>query len=72
MSSEDKEVFKYTPSSGLGSCRYKMKPLSESTEEYDKLISILKELDIKSFFMLVEMTQWILLQSLVNIQKKRD
>ena len=50
MSSEDKEVFKYTPSSGLGSCRYKMKPLSESTEEYDKLISILKELDIKSFF----------------------
>ena len=50
LTSEEKEIFKYTPSSGLGSCRYKMKPLTESTEEYDKLISILRELDIKAFF----------------------
>lgn len=42
--------FKYTPSAGLGSCRYKMKNLTDSTEEYDKLLSILKELDIKTFF----------------------
>lgn len=42
--------FKYTPSSGLGSCRYKMKDANESTEEYDKLAKILKDLDIKTFF----------------------
>ncbi|MDU3724320.1 MAG: 6-phosphofructokinase, partial [Clostridium celatum] len=29
--------FRYTPSSGLGSCRYKMKKLEESTDEYDRL-----------------------------------
>lgn len=42
--------FKYTPSSGLGSCRYKMKDISESTEEYDKLTKILNELNITTFF----------------------
>jgi hypothetical protein len=38
----DKEInsFRYTPSSGLGSCRYKMKKLEESTEEYDKLLFV--------------------------------
>ena len=48
----DKEInsFRYTPSSGLGSCRYKMKKLEESTEEYDKLLQILKANDIKAFF----------------------
>ena len=29
----DIETFKYTPSSGLGSCRYKMKNADKSTEE---------------------------------------
>ena len=48
--SEELNEFKYTPSSGLGSCRYKMKNLDVSTEEYDKLLEILKELDIKTFF----------------------
>jgi 6-phosphofructokinase 1 len=47
---EELNEFKYTPSSGLGSCRYKMKDLTDSTEEYDRLIKILKELDIKTFF----------------------
>lgn len=47
---EDIERFQYTPSSGLGSCRYKMKDLSASTEEYDKLLDILKKLDITTFF----------------------
>lgn len=42
--------FRFTPSSGLGSCRYKMKTLEESTEEYDKLLDILKANDIKAFF----------------------
>lgn len=50
MSSEEIDTFKLTPSSGLGSCRYKMKKLEDSTEEYDRLLDILKSLDIKTFF----------------------
>ena len=50
FSQEDINKFRYTPSSGLGSCRYKMKKLEESTEEYDRLIEILKANDIKAFF----------------------
>lgn len=50
LTSEEIDNFRYTPSSGLGSCRYKMKSLDISTEEYDKLLEILKELDIKAFF----------------------
>src|SRR5690606_1861054 len=42
FSDDEIEEFRYTPSSGLGSCRYKMKNIEESTEEYDKLIDILK------------------------------
>lgn len=41
---------KYTPSSGLGSCRYKLKPFEKSTEEYIKLFEILKKYEIKTFF----------------------
>ena len=43
-------AFKNTPSSGLGSCRYKMKKLEESTEEYEKLLDILESNDIRAFF----------------------
>lgn len=50
FSQEDINNFRYTPSSGLGSCRYKMKKLEESTEEYDRLLEILKANDIKAFF----------------------
>ena len=49
-SDEEIQRFRYTPSSGLGSCRYKLKPLEESTEEYDKLLEILRANDIKAFF----------------------
>lgn len=41
---------KYTPSSGLGSCRYKLKSYEENTEEYIKLFEILEEYEIKTFF----------------------
>lgn len=50
FSDSEINAFRYTPSSGLGSCRYKMKKLEESTEEYDKLLDILKTNDIKAFF----------------------
>lgn len=48
--SEEINTFKYTPSSGLGSCRYKLKDIKISTAEYDKLLEILQANDIKSFF----------------------
>jgi 6-phosphofructokinase len=41
---------KYTPSSGLGSCRYKLKSFEENNEEYIKLFEILEEYEIKTFF----------------------
>ncbi|MGG5462026.1 6-phosphofructokinase [Clostridium sp. B9] len=44
------ERFKSSPASGLGSCRYKLKKLEESEEEYLKLLEILNALDIKAFF----------------------
>lgn len=50
IDSKDIKDFKYSPSSGLGSCRYKMKDITESTEEYDKLLDILQQYDIKAFF----------------------
>lgn len=40
---------KYTPSSALGSCRYKMKNYNEDNSEYEKLFNILKEHNIKAF-----------------------
>ncbi|MGH4139849.1 6-phosphofructokinase [Clostridium sp.] len=41
---------KYTPSSGLGSCRYKLKSYDESPQEYLKLFELLEEHEIKTFF----------------------
>lgn len=50
ISEEELNTFKYTPSSGLGSCRYKLKSSEESKEEYNKLFNILKEYNIEAFF----------------------
>jgi 6-phosphofructokinase 1 len=41
---------KYTPSSGLGSCRYRLKDAVESPEEYKKLFKILDKYEIDAFF----------------------
>lgn len=41
---------KFTPSSALGSCRYKMKDYNIDNSEYEKLFSIFKEYNIKAFF----------------------
>lgn len=48
--SEDIKHFMNTPSSGLGSCRYKMKGYEIDDSEYKKLVSILKEYNITTFF----------------------
>lgn len=44
------EGFRFMPSSGLGSCRYKLKPYEESEEEYKKIFDVFKEYNIKYFF----------------------
>lgn len=49
-SDEEINTFRFTPSSGLGSCRYKLKDADTCKDEYNKLMSILEEYDIKAFF----------------------
>ena len=46
----DVELLKRTPSSYLGSCRYKLPKLGEGKEVYDKLFEIFAKYDIKAFF----------------------
>lgn len=43
-------IFRYTPSSGLGSCRYKMKHFSIDDEDYIKFFKILDKYKIQVFF----------------------
>jgi ATP-dependent phosphofructokinase / diphosphate-dependent phosphofructokinase len=47
---DDLKGLKYTPSSGLGSCRYKMKDYKKDSSEYDKLFEIFKKYEIEAFF----------------------
>lgn len=46
----DMDLLKRTPSSFLGSCRYKLPKIEGNEKTYDKIFSILKELDIYAFF----------------------
>lgn len=50
LNDSDLELLKYTPSSALGSCRYKMKDFTINEEEYIKLFDILDSLDIQTLF----------------------
>lgn len=45
----DLELLKRTPSSFLGSCRYKLPDICDDREVYDKIFEILKEFDISVF-----------------------
>lgn len=44
------ELLKRTPSSFLGSCRYKLKAAEENVSEYEKVFSILEKYEIGCFF----------------------
>ena len=44
------ELLKRTPSSFLGSCRYKLPHYNETTEPYEKIFNILNKLNIQFFF----------------------
>ena len=46
-STMDIDLLKRTPSSYLGSCRYKLPEISEDRETFDKIFKILNDLDIK-------------------------
>lgn len=46
---KDIEILKQTPSSALGSCRYKLPDMAEDKAVYEKLFDLFAELDIKHF-----------------------
>lgn len=46
----DIDLLKRTPSSFLGSCRYKLPEICDDREVYDKIFEILNELNIEAFF----------------------
>ena len=46
----DMDLLKRTPSSFLGSCRYKLPPVAGNEAVYERLFATLKELDIFAFF----------------------
>ena len=53
MSQEDPkelELLKYTPSSALGSCRYKMKDPDEDDTDYKRILEVFKKHDVRYFF----------------------
>ncbi|WIF94916.1 6-phosphofructokinase [Caminicella sporogenes] len=50
LSDKELEILKYTPSSSLGSCRYKMKDFREDESEYEKIFDIMDKLNVKTLF----------------------
>lgn len=53
MSLEDPhelELLKYTPSSALGSCRYKLADFNEDETNYKRILEIFKKYDVRYFF----------------------
>ena len=43
-------LMKYTPSSALGSCRYKLKEPDEDDTDYKRILEIFKKYDVRYFF----------------------
>lgn len=50
LDNEDLNLLKYTPSSALGSCRYKMEDYLKDEKEYKKFFEIMDSLKIQTFF----------------------
>ncbi len=44
------ELLKYTPSSELGSCRYKLKDASVDDTDYKRILEVFKKYDVRYFF----------------------
>ena len=47
---QELELMKYTPSSALGSCRYKLKDPDEDDTDYKRILEIFKKYDVRYFF----------------------
>lgn len=44
------ELLKFTPSSALGSVRYKLKPIEEDSSDYERILEVFKKYNIRYFF----------------------
>lgn len=67
-STMDIDLLKRTPSSYLGSCRYKLPEISEDRETFDKISRFLMILISNISSILVVTTQWILSRSYLITQ----
>jgi len=47
---DELDLLKYTPSSALGSCRYKMKDPDADDTDYKRILEIFKKYDVRYFF----------------------
>ena len=47
---QELEMMKFTPSSALGSCRYKLKDPDEDDTDYKRILEIFKKYDVRYFF----------------------
>ena len=47
---EELKLMKYTPSSALGSCRYKLKKVEDDPSDYERILEIFKKYDVRYFF----------------------
>lgn len=47
---EELALLRYTPSSALGSCRYKLKDSEQDDTDYKRILEIFKQYDIRYFF----------------------
>ena len=47
---EELKLMKFTPSSALGSCRYKLKAASVDETDYKRILEIFKKYDVRYFF----------------------
>lgn len=50
LTDDEIERLKYTPSSSLGSCRYKLKAFEDDEQDYIRFFNILNDLSIDTFF----------------------
>ncbi|MGI5970332.1 MAG: 6-phosphofructokinase [Oscillospiraceae bacterium] len=53
MGAEDErelELLLHTPSSALGSCRYKLKDYNKDTADYERILEVFKKYDVRYFF----------------------
>lgn len=61
------ELLKTTPSSSIGSVRYKLANPEVDDKDYKRILEVFKKYNIRYFSIMVEMTQWTLVIKFLNI-----